>query len=128
MLTETSPDRLTLAGLAVLHQILESMGCDIVTATDLNDALAILQNTKIDTAFCTLSVSGGTAFDLLSRARERDLCTAPFIIITIVQTPNQDQLIGKACTASGAIYMNLSGYDSDEEMRCEVKKLIPQTC
>jgi CheY-like chemotaxis protein len=110
--------------LKVLKQALQSLGCRTIVASGINNALGLLQCNEIRTVFCTLSVFRGTAFDLLSTAKARNLVSMPFVILTTSQTPSQDELLKKACTASGAAYMNLGRYDSQQELQCDLKSMM----
>lgn len=121
---DIKPDKLTVRGLSLLKEAIESFGCNPVVARDSVDALRILKDNKIQAVVCTLSLYGATAFDLLLAAKARDLVTMPFIILTVSQTAAQDELIGLGCKASGAVYFNLGNYDSTEEMRGELRKQI----
>ncbi len=121
---DIKPDRLTITGLRLLNEAIHSFGYNPVVARDSDDALRILNEGNISAVLCTVGLYNGTAFDLLLAAKAQDLVSMPFIVVTVSQTPTQDQILTIGCESTGAIYFNMGNYDSREEMRQELKKLL----
>jgi hypothetical protein len=94
-------------------------------AATLSDALKTLQRDEICTVICTLSIGGLTAFDLIAKAKERNIrANMPFIVVTVSQTLVHEEVLTKACTLSGASYLNLSQYDFGEDLQHALMNLI----
>ncbi|HEY9681540.1 MAG TPA: hypothetical protein V6C86_08160 [Oculatellaceae cyanobacterium] len=125
---DIKPDKLTVTGLSLLKEAINSFGCNEVVARDPEDALRILKDKEIVAVLSTLSLYDATAFDLLAAAKAQKLITMPFIVITICQTPLQDKLLALGCEATGALYFNLGNYDSTEEMRTALRKCMLLPC
>jgi DNA-binding response OmpR family regulator len=125
---DIKPDRLTVTGLSLLREAIESFGCNSVVARDSFDALQILQSRDIDAVLCTLGLYDATAFDLLLSAKAQDLVNMPFIVVTVSQTPVHDKILSIGCESTGAVYFNLGNYDSVEEMRQELRKRLKCRC
>ncbi|MCC7531951.1 MAG: hypothetical protein IT342_25840 [Candidatus Melainabacteria bacterium] len=125
VLSERNLDNLTAQGLTEVREALERAGYAPLTISETDTAIRVLKERQFDLIISTLTIDHGlrTIFDFLSDAR-LGLKLPPVMIVTIVQSAQQDEILSIACQAHGAQYLNLSTCGSDNELQRELEERV----